>query len=170
MSEPFLGEIKLVAFNFPPRGWATCDGQVLSISQNQALFAILGTTYGGNGMTTFALPDLRGRVPFHMGTNQGGSYALGQSGGEATHTLTTSELPPHSHVPGASQTATQVNPLSGVFANGGELAYSSTAASPTLLNPASVQPSGGSLPHENMSPYLTVNFIIALQGIFPSRN
>ena len=165
MSEPFIGEIRMFSFNFPPRGWAFCNGQVLPINQNQALFSILGTTYGGNGQTTFALPNLQGRVPLHVGNG----VDLGQATGEAAHTLIIQELPQHTHVPvsgGAANTPTPTNALPGQ--NTSQAFYS---ASPnTTMNPADVMPAGGSQPHDNMSPYLTLSFCIALQGIFPSRN
>lgn len=164
MSEPFLAEIRIISFNFPPKGWALCNGQLLPINQNQALFALLGTTYGGNGQTTFALPNLQGRVPFHMG--QG--LSLGQADGETTHTLSAAEMPAHNHIPiGSSANADQVSPAGNYWAKGAASAYSATPDGPMAV--ASLGSSGGSQPHENMSPYLVLNFIIALQGIFPSR-
>ncbi len=163
MSEPFLGEIRIVSFNFAPRGWAVCNGQVLPINQNQALFSLLGTTYGGNGQTTFALPDLRGRVPLHMG----GGFVAGQAGGEAQHTLTVSELPPHIHSVGAMPgLADKTDPTGRAWA-GGRTAYASSAN--TTMNAASIGTAGASQGHDNLSPYLTLTFCIALQGIFPSR-
>jgi microcystin-dependent protein len=164
MSEPFLGEIKIVSFNFPPKGWAFCNGSLMSIQQNQALFAILGTTYGGNGTTTFGLPNLQGRTPFHVG--QG--IVLGEQGGEQTHTLNISELPAHTHVPIASSAAPTLGSASGNSWAATNNLYNSTPNK--TMNPASVPALGGNQPHENMSPYLVLNFIIALQGIFPSRN
>lgn len=165
MSEPFLGEIKIISWNFPPKGWTFCNGQLLPINQNQALFSILGTTYGGDGRTTFGLPNLQGRVPFHVGNG----IALGELGGETSHTLNISELPAHNHVPVGSSTAASVNtPVGNVWASGGQTIYSTTPNN--AMNPASILPLGGNQPHENTSPYLVLNFIIALQGIFPSQN
>lgn len=165
MSEPFLGEIKIFSFGFAPKGWALCNGQLLPINQNQALFALLGTTYGGDGRTTFALPNLQGRVPFHMG----GGFTQGQSSGEAAHTLTISEMPAHTHLPvGNSNNASVASPAGNLWAGSSGGGYLPTAN--TTMNPASILPTGGSQPHDNMSPYLVLNFCIALQGIFPSRN
>jgi microcystin-dependent protein len=163
MSEPFLAEIKIISWNYAPRGWAFCNGQLLPINQNQALFALLGTTYGGNGQTTFALPDLRGRVPIHFG--QG--FTLGQAAGAAAHTLTISEMPAHTHLPRAnSSLANQGSPANNFWSGTGAYAGSSN----TPMNGGGITPTGGSQPHENRSPYLVLNFIIALQGIFPSQN
>jgi microcystin-dependent protein len=165
MSTPFLGEIKIVAFNFAPRGWAFCNGQLLPINQNQALFALLGTTYGGDGRVSFGLPNLQGRVPFHVGNG----LTLGERGGETAHTLNIPELPAHTHVPaGSSNNANAASPAGNVWASlsGGGYLPSANAA----MNPASITSAGGSQPHDNMSPYLVLNFCIALQGIFPSQN
>jgi microcystin-dependent protein len=163
MSEPFLGEIKIISWNFPPKGWAFCNGQLLPINQNQALFSILGTTYGGDGRVNFALPNLQGRSPVHVGNG----IALGELGGQTAHTLNISELPAHNHVPNANSNAASVGPLAGNFwSSTGKYAPTSSNG----MNPAGILPSGGSQPHENMSPYLVLNFIIALQGIFPSQN
>lgn len=165
MSEPFLAEVKIVGFTYAPRGWAFCNGQTLPINQNQALFSLLGTTYGGNGQTTFALPDLRGRAPIHPGSG----FALGQIGGEINHTLITNELPTHNHFVSVSSTnadsVSAPNNYLGVSAQ----AYTTTANPNTPLD-LGLTPGGGSQPHSNMQPYLAVNFVIALQGIFPSRN
>ncbi len=164
MSSPFLAEIRIVSFNFPPKGWAFCNGQLLPINQNQALFSLLGTTYGGDGQTNFGLPNLQGRVPFHMGNG----LTLGEAGGEQSHTLSISELPAHNHVPvGNPSNATAASPASNVWAATTSSGYS--AASNTAMNAASLLPAGGSQPHDNMSPYLVLNFCIALQGIFPSQ-
>ena len=167
MSEPFIGSIILFAGNFAPRGWAFCNGQLLPIAQNTALFSILGTTYGGNGQTTFALPDLRGRVPLHPGTGPGLSqYTLGQSAGAETITLTSSEMPAHTHVqPASNGDQTTNRPNAAVPARGGVYAGTTDGSA---LDPTS--PAGGSQPHSNLQPYLAVNYIIALEGIFPSRN
>jgi microcystin-dependent protein len=166
MSEPFMGEIKLISWNFAPKGWAFANGQFLPINQNQALFSLLGTTYGGNGQTTFALPDLRSRTPIHMG--QG--FTLGEKGGEEFHTVTMSEMPQHLHtVQGSNNTGnsqTAANNVLGVVA--GRL-YTDPAAL-TPLGPTSITNVGGSQPHENRQPFLVVNAVIALQGIFPSQN
>lgn len=164
MSEPFLGEIRAIGFNGAPRGWALCDGTLLSIAQNQALFSLLGTMYGGDGRTTFALPDLRGRVPYHPGLGAN----PGDQGGEASHTLTLQELPAHSHVVEASVAAAdQSSPTNNIWAVATGNAYGS--AGNTTLAPAAVQMTGGSQPHENQPPFLVINFVIALQGIYPSR-
>jgi microcystin-dependent protein len=170
VSQPFIAEIKMFAGNFAPRGYAFCDGQLLSIAQNTALFSLIGTTYGGNGITTFGLPDLRGRVPMHQGQGPGlTSRVIGELSGEEVHTLSTPELPVHNHSVGAATTASSKNPTNNVpaFTAGG----SSYAAAPTTtMNASMVGGGGGNQPHNNMQPYLVVSFIIALVGIFPSRN
>ena len=166
MSNPFLGEIKLVSFNFPPKGWAFCNGQLLPINQNQALFSILGTTYGGDGRVNFALPNLQGRVPVHMGDG----IILGEVGGEASHVLSIQEMPTHTHAPaGSSGLANQPSAVGHVWGANASNPYSNGAGN-TAMNPATISNTGGSQPHENMSPYLVLNFVIALQGIFPSQN
>ena len=165
MSEPFMSEIKLVSFNFPPKGWAECNGQFLPINQNQALFALLGTTYGGNGQTTFALPNLRGRVPIHMGSG----HTLGEAAGSTSVTVNLQQLPTHLHTLQATDAnANQPIPSSALPASANN-AYTPPAAL-TTMNPTSVTSVGGSQAHNNMMPYLVLNFIIALQGIFPSQN
>lgn len=164
MADPYLGEIQTFAFDFAPRNWAACEGQLLPIAQNQALFALLGTTFGGDGITTFALPDLRGRIPMHVGPG----YSLGQVGGEIAHALTVAEMPAHGHVPAAAGAATAAVPTGAVWANSGKPAYGSGTT--TAMNAASVSTSGGSQPHLNMAPSLTITFAIALTGIFPSVN
>ena len=167
MSEPFLGEIVMFAGNFAPRGWAFCNGQLLPISQNTALFSILGTTYGGNGQTTFALPDLRGRAPVHAGQGPGlSNYALGESTGVESITLTTGQMPAHQHAQPATNAEEGTNrPSNAVPAKGGVYAG---ATDGTTLAPTTT--AGSSQPHSNIQPVLAVNFIIALEGIFPSRN
>jgi microcystin-dependent protein len=165
VSEPFLSEIRLVSFNFPPKGWAFCNGQLLPINQNQALFALLGTTFGGNGQTTFALPNLQGRVP--VGVGQG--HTLGEAGGEYAHTLTSSEMASHVHPASVAAAASSGTPTSStVLAQPGKAAYSATAAG--TMAPGSVSTVGGNQPHENTAPYLALQYVIALQGIFPSQN
>lgn len=166
MSEPFLGEIRLFSGNFAPRGWALCNGQIMAINQNQALFSLLGTTYGGNGVTTFALPNLCGRAPVHAG----GAITLGESSGEEVHTLTQQEIPAHTHrVVASSSAATEVSPVNNVWA-AKENCYGALHFPTTSLNASSLQSAGGSQPHSNMQPYLVLNFIIATEGIFPSRD
>jgi microcystin-dependent protein len=165
MSTPFLGEMKLISWNFAPKGWAFCNGQLLPINQNQALFALLGTMYGGDGRVNFALPDLRGRAPVHVGMG----LTQGQRGGKAAHTLISTEMPAHNHVVyGSSDTATVKDPTNSVWAVNTVNPYSATAN--TTLTPGAVTTVGGSQPHENRQPYLVLNVIIALQGIFPSQN
>jgi microcystin-dependent protein len=174
MSEPFIGEIRIFAGNFAPRGWQFCQGQVLSIAQYSALFSLLGTTYGGNGQTTFALPDLRGRVPMQPGQGPGLSpRTLGEQGGTETVTLLTTQMPAHNHGFFASneQGNNEVPEGSVVSAYPpGTTPTTYYAGSPnTTMSPAAIGPSGGGQPHDNMSPYTCVNFIIALEGIYPSR-
>src|ERR1043166_1277513 len=171
MAEPFLSEIRIFSFNFAPKGWALCNGQLLPINQNQALFSLLGTTYGGDGRVNFALPNLQGRAPNHFGNG----FNLGQTGGETAHTVTMSELPTHTHfltanmaVVDANNNATQGVPTSNYWANSGKAQYT-TAASNAVMGPSAVTNVGGSQPHLNMQPYLVLNFCIALQGIFPSQ-
>jgi microcystin-dependent protein len=161
--EPFIGEIKIVSFNFPPQGWAFCDGQELSIAQNQALYALLGVTYGGNGTTTFGLPDFRGRVPLHFGAG----ISQGSTGGEAMHTLQPVEMPAHTHAVSASNAAANVPLPTG---NTWALMTGGYAAEPDATMNAAALGSTGGQPHENRQPYLVLNFVIALVGIFPSRD
>ncbi len=168
MSEPFLSEIKIVSFNFPPKGWALCNGQFLPINQNQALFALLGTTYGGNGQTTFALPNLRGRVPIHM---QDKSHTLGEAAGSTSVALNIQQLPTHTHVFNASSSnGTAAIPAGNLLARAAPANPYIAPASLGALNAATVGNVGGSQAHLNMQPFLTLSFCIALQGIFPSPN
>lgn len=173
MSEPFLGELRLMSFNYAPRGWAFCDGQLLAIAQNQALFALLGTTYGGNGQTTFALPDLRGRAPMHAGPSSAGNVALGERGGAESVTLTAGQLPIHTHTLAASSDLANAsvpgNALPAAKPRGGMNRYAAPG-SETLMAPSSLAPAGGSQPHPNMQPFTVLTWAIALQGIFPSRD
>jgi microcystin-dependent protein len=165
MAEPFLAEIRLMSFGFAPKGWALCNGQLLPINQNQALFSLLGTTYGGDGRVTFALPDLRGRTPIHMGAG----HTEGERGGEQSHTLSISEVPTHTHVLNGDSVAADTN-----VPTGGYLASINNGYGPAqnlvALGAAALENVGGSQPHQNMQPFLTLNFCIALQGIFPSPN
>ncbi|HWY78165.1 MAG TPA: tail fiber protein [Verrucomicrobiae bacterium] len=165
MSTPFLSEIKIMSFGFPPKGWALCDGQLLPINQNQALFSLLGTTYGGDGRVNFGLPNLQGRMPIHMGNG----FTLGERGGEENHTLITTEMPAHTHaVAASSNAADQGSPGNNFWAYESSNAYS--AGFDSSMSPAIVNNVGGSQPHLNLSPFLTLSFCIALQGIFPSQN
>ena len=172
MSEPFLAEVRMVGFNFAPRGWAFCDGQILPINQNQSLYSLLGTTYGGDGRTTFALPDLRGRTPIHVGSsNGGGDHRLGQKSGEETHTLAANEMPQHTHTLRASSTDANAGaPTNHVLARSTTPEAYREAGSLSAMQAGSITNVGGSQAHENMQPYITLNFCIALQGLFPSRN
>lgn len=166
MSEPFLAEVRLMSFGFAPRGWALCNGQLLPINQNQALFALLGTTYGGDGRVNFALPDLRGRTPIHFGNG----FSQGQRGGTENYTLTQSEMPAHTHlVRASSETPNRDTPAGNYWAGSEENNYSSGSPNATLVAGA-IANVGGSQPHSNMQPYLTISFCIALQGVFPSQN
>ncbi|ABW28678.1 phage tail protein [Acaryochloris marina] len=166
MSEPFLAEIRIVGFNFAPRGWAFCDGQILPINQNQSLYSLLGTTYGGDGRTSFALPDLRGRTPIHVSS----SHLQGQKGGEETHTLAGNEMPQHTHqLQASSSAANNPIPTGHVLGEVSSGLYHSNTNSVALLA-GTVTNVGGGQGHDNMQPYLAVNFCIALQGLFPSRN
>lgn len=171
MADPFVAEIRIFGFNFAPKGWAFCDGQILPISQNTALFSLLGTTYGGDGKSTFALPDLRGSVPLHAGQAPGLSdYDLGQTGGSETVTLLQSEVPGHTHALNASAAeAGSTSPGGELFAVGAGVAQYAPPGAGAMLAPQMVAPAGGDLPHNNMQPSLTLSFCIALQGVFPPR-
>ena len=167
MSTPFMGEIKIISWNYPPKGWAFTNGQFLPINQNQALFSLLGTTYGGNGQTTFALPDFRGRIPLHVGDG----HTQGEIGGQYSHTVTLSELPTHTHfLQGTNNVGTTPNPDGTVVLSQSVANSFGPGTNLTTMNPQTVSNVGGSQPHENSQPYLVLNFIIALQGIFPSQN
>jgi microcystin-dependent protein len=165
MAEPFLSEIRLMSFVFAPRGWALCNGQLLPINQNQGLFSLLGTTFGGDGRVNFGLPDLRGRTPIHVGSG----HTLGERGGEQAHTLSIAELPTHNHLLQAtSATGTAQIPTGNLLARDTNFLYHSPDGNTAAANPASVANIGGSQAHLNMQPFLTISFCIALQGIFPS--
>ncbi|HWF35639.1 MAG TPA: tail fiber protein [Solirubrobacteraceae bacterium] len=169
MAEPYVGEIRMFGGNFAPLGWMFCEGQVLSISDYDVLFNLIGTTYGGDGQTTFALPDLRGRVPVHQGQLGGGSYVLGASGGSETVTLTTTQIPGHDHAVRATPNAgTQAGPGGGLLASGVNM-YSPSAPDVAMASGA-VHPAGGNQPHTNFQPYLCVAFIISLSGVYPSQS
>jgi microcystin-dependent protein len=166
MAEPFLSEIRIMSFGFPPKGWATCDGQLLPINQNQALFSLLGTTYGGDGRVNFGLPNLQGRAPIHMGS----SHTLGERGGEQGHTLSISEIPTHVHsAMAASAVGSQPIPTGNFLAQEPRKPYAPADNNLVALNPGSLASVGGSQAHLNMQPFLVLNFSIALQGIFPSQ-
>ena len=166
MAEPFLSEIRMMSFVFPPKGWALCNGQLLPINQNQALFSLLGTTFGGDGRVNFALPDLRGRVPIHVGS----SHTLGERGGEQAHTLSIAEIPTHTHVLSGTTKAgdaTPATPIGNLFGTPA-LPFYGPPANLTPLASSTLSNVGGSQAHLNMQPFLTLSFCIALQGIFPS--
>jgi microcystin-dependent protein len=163
MAEPFLSEIRIMSFSFAPKGWALCDGQLLPINQNQPLFSLLGTTFGGDGRVNFALPDLRARTPIHVGSG----HTLGERGGEQAHTLSISELPTHTHVLNGTSTAADSNVPTGRYLATVNNGYG-PAQNLVALSPAAVSNTGGSQAHLNMEPFLVLNFCIALQGIFPS--
>jgi microcystin-dependent protein len=172
MSDQYLGEIRMFAGNYAPEGWAMCNGQLLMINQNEALYSLIGTTYGGDGQTTFALPDLQGRVPVHTGRNNvtGTVYPLGQKGGTETVTLVADQLPRHTHAVNAqSQAGTSSTPDNNYWATGQVNLYASTAANGTMGSSA-IGITGGNMAHNNVMPYFAVSFIIALQGIYPSQN
>ena len=171
MADPFVAEIRIFPFNFAPKGWAWCDGQLLPISQNTALFSLLGTTYGGNGKSNFALPDLQGRAPMHPGRGPGLSlHDLGETGGSETVTLLESEVPAHNHTVNVSGRPANENDAAGQYWAGASInVYSTNTTNLGAMAPQALAPAGGSLPHNNMQPYLTFYFCIALQGVFPPR-
>ena len=167
MAEPFLSEIRIMSFGYAPRGWALCNGQLLPINQNQGLFSLLGTTVGGDGRVNFALPDLRGRTPIHVGSG----HTLGEKGGEQAHTLSIAELPEHTHVLQATSTdGNAVLPTGNLLARSVTQVYTAQITNLASMNPATIANVGGSQAHLNMQPFLTLTFAIALQGIFPSPN
>ncbi|HRI61449.1 MAG TPA: tail fiber protein [Saprospiraceae bacterium] len=174
MYEPFIGAICMFGFNFAPKGWATCDGQLLQINQNTALFSLLGTTFGGNGMQTFGFPDLRGRVPIHQKQGPGlSAYSMGEAAGTETVTLTVSQMPMHNHMVNANSAPGDTGaPAGAIFANSGatDREYIASGQPNVLMSQNIVAQNGGSQSHNNMQPFLTVNFCIALVGIFPPRN
>jgi microcystin-dependent protein len=180
MADPFLGEIRMFGFNFAPSGWQLCNGQTLAISQYAALFALLGTTYGGNGTTTFQLPNLQGQVPIHQGSGGGGVYVIGEASGSPTVTMLASNMPAHNHLVNAvtSTSGNVAQPAAAYPATvqitgetkGGTVNTYSTASPNAQMNPAMITSAGGNVPHNNMQPYLVVNFCIAMSGLFPSRN
>ena len=166
MSEPFLAEIRIMGFNFAPRGWAMCDGQILPINQNQSLYSLLGTTYGGDGRTSFALPDLRGRTPIHVSDQ----HREGEKSGEETHTLSANEMPQHTHtLQATNDNGNSIDPQNKVLARATTQVYGAFT-SPAPMGKGTVGNVGGGQAHDNMQPYLALNFVIALRGLFPSRN
>ena len=166
MATPFLGEIKIASFSYPPRGWAYCNGQILPVNQNQNLFNVIGNRYGGNGTTTFALPDFRGRAPMHVGNGM----AMGQAGGEEFHTLVAAELPEHNHTVAASSAPGTVNTPNGNYLANSNVSPYRTDTDTNLEPVQAISSAGSSQPHENRQPFLVLNFIVALQGIAPSQS
>jgi microcystin-dependent protein len=168
MSEPYVGEIRMVGFNFAPVDWAFCDGSLLAISENDTLFNLIGTTYGGDGQNTFALPDLRGRIPFHQGSNAGNTLVIGEISGVETVTLISNQIPQHAHTLNAQTAAgNQASPANAFWAKSSLEQFSSGAVTSSMA--PLLEPAGGDQPHDNMPPYLAVNYIISLFGIFPSQ-
>jgi microcystin-dependent protein len=172
MADPYLGEIRLFGGTFPPLGWAMCNGQLLSIADNSALFNLLGTTYGGDGVTTFGLPNLQGRLPLHQGQlSGGGTYVTGQSAGSETVTLTGNQIAAHSHLLFTGGAANQTNPATNLVGAPTFNHYLPPGSGgPLAFNAGSIKPSGGGQPHDNVMPFLVVSFIIALEGVYPSQN
>ena len=172
MSSPYIGEIRMFGGNFPPSGWAFCNGQLLPISENDALFTLIGTTYGGDGQSTFALPDLRGRAPIHMGTGPGlGTYSIGEQAGVESVTLTTQQIPTHTHAWMASTGGgTSNTPVNNVIGTPPQMKPYRLGTPGDAMSGATIQPAGGQQPHENLQPYLTISFIISLFGVFPTQS
>ncbi|HXG59605.1 MAG TPA: tail fiber protein [Thermoanaerobaculia bacterium] len=173
MAQPYIGEIRIFAGNFAPAGWMFCDGQSLSISQNDALFTLIGTTYGGDGINTFNLPNLQSRIPLHMGTGpDGANYVIGAMGGVEYVTLTTQQIPPHTHpLLGTTNAAIQTGPGGNLFGVSAQVEYATAGVNAdTAMNPNAITAAGGSQPHENLMPYICINYIISLFGIFPQPN
>jgi microcystin-dependent protein len=176
LSQPYIAEVRLFSFGFAPKGYAMCNGQTLAINQNTALFSLLGTTYGGNGVSTFMLPDLRSRTPVHVGTGGGSTFVLGATGGVENVTLIQSNFPQHNHpmqaqnTPGLSAKPAPSPKNIGQSATGNGQVYSKTLTNLTTLISATLGMNGSNVPHTNIQPYLTINFCIALSGVFPSRN
>lgn len=172
MGQPYVGEIRLFAGNFNPNGWEFCNGQTLSIAQFEVLFVLIGTTYGGDGITTFALPNLQSRVPVHQGTNSFGTpYALGQNGGVESVTLSTNQIPSHTHTANAlTSSASTTSPTENLLAAGQGIDVYSTQAPDVAMAPGAIGVAGGSQPHNNLQPYLSLSFIISLFGVFPTQN
>ena len=171
MSQPFIGEIRMFGGNFAPAGWAFCDGQLIPISENDALFTLIGTTYGGDGQETFALPNLQSRVPIHAGTGPSGTtYQLAEMAGTEQETLTVQQIPSHTHAfLGSTTAATLTSPKDSVVATSAQVAYLTIATASVAMNANAITPAGGSQPHENCQPFLCINFIISLFGIFPRQ-
>ncbi|NIJ21937.1 microcystin-dependent protein [Sphingomonas naasensis] len=170
MAQPYVGEIRMFAGNFPPNGWMFCEGQLLAISENETLFQLIGTTFGGDGQETFGLPDLRGRAPLHQGTSAGTTYILGETGGVEEVTLTTQQLPIHTHAMlGSTNTASGPTPTNLLIGQSTSIDAFLNAVAGDPMSPQAITPVGGNQPHENMQPYLCVDFIISLFGIFPSQ-
>lgn len=174
MGEPYIGEIRMFGGSFAPAGWAFCNGQLMAIAENDALFTLIGTTYGGDGQQTFGLPDLQGRIPIHQGTLGGNTYTIAEKAGTETETLTVNQLPSHTHVPIANTTAGTLSNPGGATWSGagtGEQIYSQPPNPPaSTMNVQGILPTGGSQPHDNMAPFLVISFIISLFGVFPSQN
>jgi microcystin-dependent protein len=170
MSNPFVGEIRLFAGNFAPQGWAFCDGQLLSIAQSEVLFNLIGTTYGGDGQTTFALPDLRGRVPVHQGNNGQSSYIIGQEGGMETVTLVPSQMPQHTHAMLASTSAASATHGPSEVLGSSAMNFYGTGTPDMAMDPNALTQVGGGQPHENMPPFVALSYIVSMFGIYPSQN
>ena len=171
MSEAYIGEIRMFAGDYAPENWTFCNGELLSISEYEALYTLLGTTYGGDGQNTFAVPDLRGRVPIHVGTNAGTTYTLGEKLGSETNTRQINELPAHTHtVKATSDAATVATPANNTWASTTDMFYSNASTDPVSMDPTAITPTGFNQPHDNMMPSLTISFIISLVGIYPTHS